>query len=391
MAREKRPLALAAAGAALAVVLFFLIFEPVPGGHRYDLGLKLCLPLFLFFLLFELKPELAFKKWVLIIVAAAGLAIGAGSLATIERDSEIVQVYRTVFAAIDSGANPYVSGTIFHRDAEDRAVYGNFNYPPAEIYPYYLAAKLAGRWNASVLVISIILINVLACVILRFAFNEAPFIDLLPYFIFISLVEIKTNPGMTLLFAALIIFVLRKIRPEGDRAARLALAALFGLGLATKFFIIPLAAVYYWQRLTSGKARCFRRVVVEGGVTLLTVLLTMLPYGVLNVVRSTIIFNLALKERAVFTTFYPNVLSGLATLAGLDKLYPFLAVALLGAAVLISVKKPILEAMFWVSAVFLWVSSTPEPQYLPVMAALFLAVLLERARDRETAPADPSP
>ncbi len=391
MARRERPLALAAAGAALVIVLAFLIFKPVPGGHHYDLGFKLCLPLFLFFFLFELKPGLAFKTWVLVIVAAAGLAIGAGSLATLKGDSEIVQVYRTVFEAVDSGANPYVSGTIFHRDADDKAVYGNFNYPPAEIYPYYLASKLAGQWNAAVLVISIILINMLACVILRFAFSEVSFLKLLPYFLFISFVEIKTNPGMTLLFAALIILVLRKMPPQGGRAARLALAVLFGLGLATKFFIIPLAAVYYWQRLTSEKAHSSWRVVMEGGITLLTALLTMLPYGVLNVVRSTIIFNLALKERAVFTTFYPNVLSGLATWAGLDKLYPFVAVALLGAAVLMSAKRPILEAMLWVSAVFLWVSSTPEPQYLPVMAALFLAALLERAGNRKTAAIDTLP
>ncbi len=376
MTEKKITPALAAAGAALIAALFFLVLKPVPGAHRYDLGLKLCLPLFLMFLIAELKPGWAFKRTVLVVVALAGLAVGIGSLVTLEKDSEIVQVYRTVFETMEQGGNPYVSGTIYHRDAGDRAVYGNFNYPPAEIWPYYLAYKLAGQWNAAVLVIAIILINALAAAVLGLAFRDVPFLKLLPYLIFIVFSEIKTNPGMTLLAASLIILVLRRTGPDRGPLIRLALAALLGLGLVTKFFIIPLAAVYYWQRLAAEKPRGWGRVAVEGSVTGLTALLVMLPYGPLNVVRSTILFNLVLKDRAVFTTFYPNVISGFTAWSGLDRLYPILAVLFLGAAVILSARKPVLKAMFWVSAVFLWVSSTPEPQYLPVMAALFLAAVL---------------
>lgn len=379
MTRRQIPLQLIVAAACLAVALIFVILRPVAEGHRYDLTIKLCLPIFLFSCLLYLWPGYAFKKITLAILILAGLSVGSGSLATLDPDSEIVNVYRTVFQTMDRGENPYTSGTVYHRDADGKAVYGNFNYPPLEIYPYYLVWKITGCWNSVVLVITIMFINFLACLVLLTVFREVPVSFILPYLVFILLIEIKTNPSMTLLLSCLIILAVKKFTPDWNLKKRLITAGLFGLGLLTKFFVVPLAGVYYWKRIVREKEFLSRPWQFMGEIALMiaVVFLVVAPFGAWPVFKSTIIFNLALEERAVLTTFYPNVLSGLATWLGLKSLYPWLAVGLLAAAVIFSVRLKIFEAMFWTGAVFLWVASTPEPQYLPVAAALFLAAWFE--------------
>ena len=123
--------------AAFIVAVVLAVFRRVPDGHRYDLAVKLTLPILVLTWLFRLRPERAFGRTALVAVLLAGLGLGAFNLATLDRDSEIVNVYRTVFEALDEGRNPYDCGTIYHRDAEGNVVYGDFNYPPLEIYPYY--------------------------------------------------------------------------------------------------------------------------------------------------------------------------------------------------------------------------------------------------------------
>jgi hypothetical protein len=64
--------------------------------------------------------------------------------------------------------------------------------------------------------------------------------------------------------------------------------------------------------------------------------------------------------------------------AGLARIFPVLAVGMLAIAVLLAPRFRILTAMLLATTVFLLVSPTPEPQYLPVVLLLFLGALLER-------------
>jgi hypothetical protein len=97
-------------------------------------------------------------------------------------------------------------------------------------------------------------------------------------------------------------------------------------------------------------------------------------------VRSTLMFNVELDERAELAAFYPNVLSGLLSWAGLDAVYPILAVAIMVVAVLAGRGLRLPVAMLLATTVFLLASPTPEPQYLPVVLLLFLGALADAGR-----------
>jgi len=365
------------ASASFIVALVLALFRRVPGGHRYDLALKLTLPILVLTWLFRLRPERAFGRTALVVVLLAGLGLGGFNLATVDRDSEIVNVYRTVFEALDEGRNPYDCGTIYHRDAGGNVVYGDFNYPPLEIYPYYLARTVAGTWNSTVLTAAILLINLAACGLLALALKEIPLKLLVPYLALIMFAETKTNPSMTLLVACLILLMMARLEARPGLPGRLLLAAAFGLGLATKFLVIPLAAAYYWHVLMSEPRRRLQRVLPDGAVALAVAALVTAPFGAWTVFRSTVLFNLFLKERAVMTTFYPNVLSGPLAWLKLESVFPAAAVLVLGAGVLAAPLFQPRTAMLFAAVAFLMAASTPEPQFLPVVTALFLASVLE--------------
>ncbi|HTI32755.1 MAG TPA: hypothetical protein VL422_03695, partial [Miltoncostaea sp.] len=110
-----------------------------------------------------------------------------------------------------------------------------------------------------------------------------------------------------------------------------------------------------------------------------------LPFGPASVVRSTVLFNADLGDRATLTTFYPNVLSGLATWAGAERLYPVLATAVLVAAIAASRRMRPVAAMLLAVTAFLLAAPTPEPQYVPMVVLLLLGALVERERERPAA------
>jgi hypothetical protein len=369
MKRYSVPLILAAC-VAIAIVMWVL--KPIPHAHRYDLGVQLSIALTLMWLLFQAPPGWVFKKGILVFILALGLGLGVLNLAAINPDSEIVHEYDSVFKAIDGGLNPYSGGTIFHLSESGNPVYGNFNYPPMEIYPYYLAYRLAGTWNSMVLTAAIILIHALCCLVFTRMFPAIRLVYLVPYFLFFLLAEIKTNPSMTFLVTALILWLIRRDRKKPGRANRYLIAVLFGLGLATKFLIIPFMAAYYWHKFDPKKLRTLASIAIDGGISLATAVLIMAPFGFASVFRSTILFNLVLKERATLTTFYPNVLSGPFNWLGLGGIYPVAAVIILGLSVLAAPRLRLFTAMLAAGTAFLLVAATPETQFLPTV--LFLVV-----------------
>jgi hypothetical protein len=369
--------ALVALVSCVAISLVMWLLKPIPHGHRYDLAFQLSFALTILWLLYRASPGWVFKKATLVFVLLLGLFLGALNLATLDFNSEIVRCYDSVFKAIDSGRNPYTNMSILHLGEGGQVVYGNFNYPPIEIYPYYLAYRITGTWNTVVLTATMLLIHALCCLIFVRIFPAIRLIYLIPFFPLFLFGEIKTNPAMTFLVTALILWVIKKNKDKHQKVYRYLIAVLFGIGLATKFLIIPLMAAYYWHKFDAKRLRSLASIVLDCGIALATATLIMAPFGVAAVFKNTILFNLVLKDRAVLTTFYPNALSGPFSWLDLPGLYSFAALAILGLSILAAPKLKPLTAMLAAAYTFLLVAPTPEPQYLPII--LFL-VLTARCR-----------
>ncbi|HMA53106.1 MAG TPA: hypothetical protein VKT17_01510 [Acidobacteriota bacterium] len=370
-----RRLALGALFTGLAVSLVILAFEPVPGGRHYEYAVLLAAALTVIGILFMARPATFFRREVLAFVMLSGLALGVVNLRVLKPNSEVVLTYRTVFDALESGRNPYTAGTIFHDIEGSGPVPGNFNYPPLEIYPYYLAYRIAGTWNLTVLTVTMIVIQAFCCAILFLMFPGVTPWRFVPFLPLILLGEIKTTAAMTLLLTALILWVIKK-NGEAPRATYgYLIAILFGLGLAAKFLMIPLMAAYYWHHFDAKDLRSLAGIAVDSGIAVATAFAVMAPFGPVAVVKNTLLFNLVLEDRAALTTFYPNVLSGPFAWLGLQSVYPVAAVAILALAVLAAPKLGVLAAMLTSAVVFLLVAPTPEPQFIP--ALFFLVVVAQ--------------
>lgn len=357
----------------VAFSLLMCILKPIPHGFGYGYALQLSVALLALWAIYAAGPRLIFKKGVLVVIMLCGLGLGLKNLITIRSDPEIVRAYGTVFEALDSGKNPYTAGTIFHLAESHEPALGNFNYPPLEIWPYYVASRIAGTWNITVLTITLLLIQALSCFILIPMFPRIRLVYLLPFLPIFLFGEIKTNPAMTLLLTALILWFVKRESESPRRIYGYLIAVLFGLGLLTKFLIIPLMAAYYWHKFDPKRLRSLIDIAVGGGIAVATAILVMVPFGVTAVFKNTILFNLILKDRAVLTTFFPNVLSGLFSWLGLGGLYPVAAVATLGASVLIAPRLGRFPAMLTAAFTFLVVAPTPEPQFVPLMLFFVIA------------------
>ncbi len=358
--------------AAVAVSLVMLALKPVPGGHHYEYAVLLAAALTVIAILFAASPGMFFRKEVQAFVLICGLILGAVNLSVLKPTSEIILTYRTVFDALESGRNPYTCGTIFHDIENSGPVLGNFNYPPLEIYPYYLAYRIAGTWNLTVLTATILALQGLCGVVLFLIFPQVPPWRFVPFLPLILLGEVKTTAAVTLLLTALILLVIKKDGETPRASHGYLIAVLFGLGLTAKFLMIPLMAAYYWHRFDAKNLRSLVGIAVDSGIAAATAVAVMAPFGPINVLKSTVLFNLVLEDRAALTTFYPNVLSGPFAWLGLQSVYPIAAVALLALAVLAAPKLGSLSAMLTSAIVFLLVAPTPEPQFIPTL--LFLVV-----------------
>ena len=379
------PIGLAACAVISAVMW---VLKPIPHGYRYDLAFVLSVSLAVIGLMFGASPGLMFKKVTLAVVLVLGLALGLRTLAKPDFNLEIVRHYESVFKAIDSGGNPYTSGTIFHMGEGGQTVYGNFNYPPVEIYPYYLAYRIAGTWNSVVFTATVLLLNALCCLVFVLMFPRIRWPYLIPYFLVFLFLEVKTNPAMAFLVTALILLLVRLDARRPRPAYRYFIAVLFGVGLATKFFVIPLMAAYYWHKFDLKKLRSLALVVPDVAMAMATTVLIMLPYGVAAVFKNTILFNLVLKDRAVLTTFYPNVLSGLFTWLNLSDLYPAAAILILGLSILVAPKLNVYSAMLAATLTFLLVAPTPRAQFVPVVIYLALTGILANLQKQGKIPVE---
>lgn len=372
-------------GLSLALSVALFVFRPISNGHQYQLAVRVTALLALTWGICTFRACWLAEPRFLGLVFTLGLYCAVSRPLTIEHDSEIVAAYGSAFAALDAGQNPYDSGTIVHFDERGEHKLGNFNYPPGELLPYYAVAKLSGRWDHRVLTAVLVAVQGLACALLWSTFRKrVPSASsvVLAFAPLLICYELHTNVALTLLAVALLMHRIYRPVGPGRRRNEWAPMLTFGVALLTKFLIIPLFATYLLHRLPRRGWRSWPAwracsVPIAGAAAALLVALgLMLPFGVGNVLRETLLFNLVLSERAKLTTFYPNVLSGTLTWLGMPEAFPALAVLLLGAAILWSRRLPLAQALPFTAAAFLLVSPTPEPQYVPVIVYLALCAAL---------------
>ncbi len=353
--------------------LFLFIARPLPSGHHYELALKLSLELLVVWLIYYLRPEFLNHKLILAIILLAGLTLGFYQLTRPRPDPEITKTYESVFKDLEEGRNPYLNGRIYHRNGNGQIVYQNFNYPPLELYPYWLFYRLFHVWDLQSLSLFLMFIQLLAAIILVLTFRRSGHRYLLAFLPVLVFSEITTNPAMNMLLVSIFMALLYRQEKKPSTANRLLLAIVIGLGLSAKFFFIPLAATYYYWQL---KLRDLKSWLQVGGQALLSLAvswLLMLPFGPLNVINSTIFYNLNLGERNTYTAFYPNILSSFFYLIGQPRFYGLVAVLILFLVILFSSKLSLYTAFVLSGMTFLLVAPTPEPQYFGTLLLLALA------------------
>jgi len=353
--------------------LFLFIARPLPSGHHYELALKLSLELLVVWLIYFLCPEFLNHKLILALILVAGLTLGFYQLTRPRPDPEITKTYESVFKDLEEGRNPYLSGRIYHRNGNDQVVYQNFNYPPLELYPYWLFYRLLHVWDLTSLSLFLMFIQLLAALILVLTFRSSGHRYLLAFLPLLVFSEITTNPAMNMLLVSIFMALLYRQERKPSSLNCLLLAIVIGLGLSAKFFFIPLAAAYYFWQLKLRDLKSWLRVGGQALLSLAVSWLLMLPFGPLNVIKSTIFYNLNLGERNTYTAFYPNILSSFFYLIGQPQFYGPVAVLILFLVILFGPKLSLYTAFLLSGITFLLVAPTPEPQYFGTLLLLALA------------------
>ncbi len=375
--------------AAFVVAVALFVLRPVDG-RDYDLVLRSTAVLLVVWLGWAALGAGLLRRWVLVAFAAVGVVWSAFRAAGIDADAEIVRTYRSLFAALDRGLNPYTCDCIVHLVEHEAVRFGAFNYPPAEIWPYRLVEQLPGTAGVGLLTGTWLALNVAAFAVLAVAVRRSLGWRILAFFPFLVLWELQTNVATTMVVVAGIVAVELAERREPRVWHRPVLWLLMGVGLLTKFVIVPLYGVWWLSRV---RARMDRQVVTSRGTAVTSALRGSaldlvaplaiavalgLPFGIQNVLRETVLFNLRLADRDELTTFYPNVLSGTLEWVGISWLYPVLAVAAVAVSMVTALRMGPTASMFIVTIVFLLVSPTPEPQYTPVVLTLLVALIALR-------------
>jgi len=300
---------------------------------------------------------------------------------TINPDAEIIHVYRSLFDALSSRKNPYSCPCIFHRAEFNKVVMGDFNYPPLEIWPYWLVYKATGMWNIGVFTATLIALQAAVCLVLWRTFPETSPLFFVPFFLIFAFFEVHTNVATSFLFVALILWAIKNDMAKPAGIYRYLLWIFFGMGLLTKFIVIPVFGAFIWHRVDLRRRETLIRAAVDLAAVLAIAAVFMAPFGVANVLKSTLLFNLNLDVRDQFTTFYPNGLSGVMTWMHARGVYPVVAVLALGAAILVAPKIGIFSAILAAATTFMFVSPTPEPQYIPVVLYIAVAAHLLRSEN----------
>lgn len=361
----------------LGLIAFFIFFlDPTSPMVLYT-----TFALFGFYLIYKLPPRVIFGRklrWLLLIFVPLLLI----PVLLADPEYEAVYTYQSVFDSLEKGNNPYTSGTIYHK-VDDSAVLGNFNYPPMTIPFYWLTYLSLGTWDINLMILVNLLVRVLVCLVFMKMTPKLRYYQRLPFYLFFLLLGTTYPLTMTFLIVSLIMYYLiRNDLSKGKSAVNkyLYLPVLFSLGLLTKFFVVPIFFAYFYHYFfnlrKTGDAT--KQIVLIGIVTSLI----LLPFGIMNVIDNTVLFNLNLGQRAIYTTFYPNIVSGPFSWLDAELAYALFAVIAFGFFLYIFDKNLVTKIVYTCIA-FMLLIPTPEPQYLVILFYIVIAgKYMELARQR---------
>lgn len=350
----------------LAITLIFLnliiiILEPVPEAV-YFLGSVIILPVVLFVLwtsrwisattFFDNK---LFRLWVVPFIISAIIII-----VLVDWDAELVHVYRSLFTALSNGQNPYLEPVIYHRLADGSVVYYRFNYPPGEIPIYLLVYTIFNQWNYGVIIFANLMLNVVVALVFIIKTPDLDWNAKLPYVILLIVSNLHNSVSTTFLSVMMASIILLDLDVNPTNAKRIGLILAISLGLLAKFFMIPFAAIYFWDRIVEKREWSY---FIDAAVILSIVLLIIWPFGWFNVVQSTIPFNLDLIVRAEVTTYFFNPISSLFYFLNIKILYAPFVVILFFTAIIATRHLSLLNKLVVVLAFCLLLFPTPENQF----------------------------
>lgn len=337
--------------------------------------------LFGFYLVYKLPHRVIFSRkirWLLLIFVPLLLV----PILLADPEYESIYTYQSVFDSLDEGNNPYTSGTIYHR-VDDSVVLGNFNYPPMTIPFYWLAYLSLGTWDINLMILVNLLARVLVCMVFVKMTPKLRHYQRLPFYMFFLLLGTTYPLTMTFLIVSLIMYFLMRndlSKRKSTTNKYLYLPVLFSLGLLTKFFVVPIFFAYFYHYFFNLRKTgdAIKQIVLIGIVTSLI----LLPFGIMNVIDNTMLFNLNLGQRAGYATFYPNIVSGPFSWLDAELAYAFFAAIAFGFFLYIFDKNLVTKIVYTCMA-FMLLIPTPEPQYLVILFYIVIvSKYMESARQR---------
>lgn len=302
------------------------------------------------------------------------LAVAIYSIINSDWHKELIYTYETLFYALSNSLNPYTSNVIYHRLSDGSVIFSTFNYLPGEIIPYYIAFILFRSWNFGIMLIVNLFINLIVTLVFIFHLPQINRSTKILYS-FLLLFTSLTHSASLVFFLIMISSLLLVNQKENLKVKyRVALVILMGVGTVAKFFMLPFIFLYFWNNIIERKKRSYFADCIG---TCSIFLLFTYPFGVWEVVYSTILFNLNLTQRAQVTTYYFNIVSGFCYYTHLQILYGILVGILFLLTIILTRNIPFHRRILYVSLIALIIFPTPEDQFLGSLFGLLLVSKLK--------------
>ena len=356
--------------------LIIIFLEPVPEAV-YFLGSVIILPVVLFIIwtsrwisATDFFYNKLFRLWVIpFIISAIVLTV------LVDRDAELVHVYRSLFSALSNGQNPYLDPVIYHRLANESVVYSRFNYPPGEIPLYLLVNTLLNEWNYGVLIFANLMLNVVVALVFTKKTPDLDWDAKLPYVFLLIVSNLHNSVSTTFLSVMMTSIILLEVDVNPTNVKRIGLILAISLGLLAKFFMLPFAVIYFWDRIVEKREWSY---FIDAAMILSIVMLIIWPFGWFNVVQRTFLFNLDLSVRAEETTYFFNPISALFYFLNIKILYAPFVIILFLTAIIATRHLPLLNRLVLVLTFCLLLFPTPENQFVgSVLGLLILSKVYE--------------
>lgn len=303
------------------------------------------------------------------------------TLITASWHPELIYTYQTLFIALSNNWNPYVQHVIYHRLADGTSILSTFNYLPGEIIPYYIGYLLSKQWNFGIMLAINFFINFIATFIIIFQIPNISRSNKLFYsllLLFTSITHSASFVFFLIMLASLLLLNQRKDVNSPKLRSRLTLVLIMGVGTVAKFFMLPFIFLYFWNSII--EKRKFSYIIDFIGVGMIFLVFT-IPFGIYNVIYSTIIFNLNLSQRAHVTTYYVNIVSGFCYYAHLQIFYGLIAVSLFFMSVILTKNIPFHKRILYVSLITLIIFPTPEDQFIGSIFGLLVISKLDELKN----------